>query len=109
MTLSTDDQARNLRIQRIAKYLRATIPAPKPPPVKHQKSFASLSAEQELESLTPFVSGGVEFPIGTRFKVLKPTNLGVTLSTGTSLIPMTTREWKARFKRVRRATKKSKK
>jgi hypothetical protein len=96
-------------ILRVAKYLRATIPPPPPPPVKQQKSFASLSEGQHIVNLTPFVSGGVEFPEGTRFVVTKPTNLGVTLSVDSSLIPMTTREWKDRFKRVRRPSKRKKK
>ena len=90
------------------------LPPPAPPRKKAQKSFATLSEGQRLESLGEMKVGGQHLPAGSLFEVTAPCNLGVKFiilqdGVGVGSFNMQDREWKARFKRVRKPAKRKKK
>ena len=87
------DKTWRLKVERVAEHLRKEIPAPAPPPVRKQKTWATLRHEDKLIDKD-----------GVLWLVTDPTNLGVTLTSqygDTSTL--TDRDWRNDYTKQRKA------
>ena len=80
------------KVERVARYLRKEIPAPAPPPVRVQKSWATLKTGDKLIDKD-----------GVLWSVSNPTNLGVTLTSQYGVEEtLTDREWRNDYTKQRK-------